>query len=201
MAKGRLIFTKMDLIAPWGICILAACLCALGILKAPELPAKIISGIVGGFFLSCIPIWYICRRWLRTVSYTTRHGVNVVWGSSNKPEKLMIETLTEDLITFWSSKTFYIGGKACTIPELKAREAMLDMWAFFLDQEKLSLIGRWARGYATGKDIVCGWNGSLSYTQSLFRHEGAHVMLNFGGYAVLSEKEQHDLFKTIGLGA
>ena len=77
--------------------------------------------------------------------------------------------------------------------------ALAGITIFCLDVEKLSVWGRFVRGYTNGSDITIGWRDS-EYAKSLFRHELSHCILLRGGKG-LDETTHHQIFAEKGLKA
>jgi hypothetical protein len=224
MAKrGKLVFTWLDLLAPWAICLGSAALCAYAALKGTPLggdptAAKIIAWVVGAAFLAGIPLWYLIRGRKRTPDFTTSHGIHVVLGKKHRPTKARIEEWTESLITHWIKVHWHRGSSKVTLSVHNVKQALDGVTVFFADKEKLSVWGRFVRGYSWGKDIVIGmkplnfddpvggfeyqkgFRFDVGYTKSLYRHEASHPVLGFNGEP-WDEKRHHAVFKTTELGA
>ena len=197
------VFTPLDLLIPWGVCLLAAIICLVVMMSGkvqgdtnPLIP-KIITGVVGAMFLAAIPLWYLVRSRLRKFHYKTKHGLYVCLGKKNQPSQLFVEQWTNEVIDHWTTK--FRPGHPLTKDQVIA--AFSGMSIFFVDQEKLSVMGRAVRGYSDHKDIVIGYKeGSLGYPHSLFKHELSHPVLGNNGVA-WEEKLHHDTFASTGLGA
>lgn len=181
-------FTWLDLVAPIGICCLAAFLCYLGFRKSKKIPPKLVCAITGGFFLAFIPLWYVVRDQKIEPDYTSGYGLEVVQGVKNKCEKKQIDEWSKWLIDLWSGHY----DVTCVRTSLKGKLVVC------VDEEKLSVLGRAVRGYSHGRFSVVGWNGKISYAESLFKHEVSHQII---GSCVMPfhEEEHHKLFKEKGL--
>ncbi|MBV6343783.1 hypothetical protein, partial [Candidatus Magnetobacterium casense] len=71
----------------------------------------------------------------------------------------------------------------------------------FLDEEKLSVMGRFVRGYSTGVGgvaVIGRRDNDAKYVWNLFKHEVSHVILNGFGMP-LDEKVHHEKFAVLKL--
>jgi len=224
MAKqGKFVFTWLDLLAPWAVCLGSAALCAWAALAGVQLGgdplvAKIISWIVCAVFLAGIPLWYVVRGRARKPDFVTAHGVQVVLGNKHQPTKAMVEEWTESLINHWITCQWNRSNSTVTLSINNVKRVLIGITAFFVDKEKLSAWGRFVRGYSQGKDIVIGMKArnfddpdegfeyskgfyfDMGYTKVLYRHEASHPVLGYNGEP-WDEKRHHAIFKTTGLGA
>jgi len=187
------IFTPLDLLAPWAVCLGSAALCIYAalagkVMGGSPVVAKIIAFAVAALFLAGIPLWYFVRSRFRKFDLKTKHGLYVVHGQKNKPPLHDVETWTDELIFFWRSKDIGV-----SVP------ALAGITIFCLDVEKLSVWGRFVRGYTNGSDITIGWRDS-EYAKSLFRHELSHCILLRGGKG-WDENTHHQIFAEKGLKA
>lgn len=209
MAKGSFVFKPLDLIAPWAICCGSAGLCFYTALRGDaELVGKIIAVVVGLVFVAGIPIWYLVRGRARKADYVTMDGVNVVLGKKHKLPKGEVETWTAAVIAHWCTVEWGRGGSTVSLSKPQVLQAVLGVTAFFLDKEKIGVMGRWVRGYAQGKDIVIGmkpdaslgFEFDFSYSHKLYRHELSHPVLLYNGEP-WDEARHHAVFKTTNLKA
>lgn len=187
------VFTPLDLLAPWAVCLGSAALCIYAalagkVMGGSPVVAKIITFAVAAVFLAGIPLWYFVRSRVRKYDLKTRHGLYVVLGQKNKPTLASVESWTDDLFDFWRSKN--VGVSATTLAGLTV---------FCLDAEKLSIWGRFVRGYSTWSDITIGWRDA-EYVRSLFRHELSHHILYRAGQG-WDETKHHQIFAETGLRA
>lgn len=184
-------FTWLDLIAPIGVCLGSAALCLWAAIKGKAKDRKVavaISIATGVLFLAGIPAWYIVRGQMLKPDYTTSYGLDVVQGKLNKCEEPWVNEHTKWLIDFWSKH----------YDPAKVNESVKGKLLVCLDEEKLTVWGRFVRGYSQGKFSVIGWNGKLTYSESLLKHELSHqIVMPFVPY---SEEGHHQLFKEKKLG-
>lgn len=216
MTKSSFVFKPLDLIAPWAICCGSAGLCIWAIASGEgELVGKIIAGVVGLVFLLGIPAWYLVRGRARKPDFVTMHGVNVVLGQKHKPSKGEIEAWTGEVINHWCKASWHRGGSRVSLAALQVKKAVDGVTVFFLDKEKIGVMGRWVRGYSMGKDIVIGMKAvtfdskemykddlffDIGYSKRLYRHELSHPILLYNGEP-WDEARHHAVFKQTNLGA
>lgn len=215
--ERKWVFSWLDLIAPWGVSAVAVALCVWAVVsgKPPEganpLVPKIISGVVGLVFAAMVPLWYFVRSKYRAYNYRTKHGIYVVLGKISKPERLVMEKWIDSVIEHWIEKSFIYKDVLHHLTEAEVRNALCDLTVFFLDTEKLSVWGRFVRGFSWGKDIAVGWRalrGGIEqqgttdwvYVEKLTRHESSHPVLGYCGIG-WDENEHHAIFAKTGLGA
>ena len=183
-------FTWLDLIAPIGIGVVATVLCTWGALKAATSQAKIVCIITGSVFLSSIPIVYAIRYSGLIPDYRTTYGIQVKQGDKNRCVKEDIDKWSSWTVNFWSKQ------EACKDAEVDSLQGLLVVCR---DEEKLSVLGRYVRGYQQYNVIVVGYNGKLAYTESLYKHELSHYIVYKCGVE-WNEQVHHDLFKQVKLG-
>lgn len=201
------VFTPLDLVAPWGVCLTAVVLCIWAIVSGKPmgtenlLVPKIIAGVVGVLFLAAIPLWYLLRSKLRRYHYKTAYGVYVLVGKVNRPLLATVEMWIKEVINHWSTVSFndWQGKRRFTYAEVC--EALQGITVFYRDEEKLSVLGRFVRGYSWGKDVVVGYKkGAPDYVHSLTKHELSHPILGYNGDG-WNEAEHHKIFAETHLGA
>lgn len=182
-------FRWLDLIIPIGTGLLSFGLCAWGALSATELPGIIISWATGAVFLASIPVWYWVRSSGLRPDCTAAYGVEIKFGKENTPNLAAINSWLHALVAFWSDH----------YERSVIEESLRGKLVVFRDRERLTIFGRYVRGYAFSSVAVIGYKPSLSYRASLFRHEVSHLVLGRteGG----DEKHHHDTFSDKKLGA
>ena len=199
----KLVFTPLDILAPWLVCLLSAGLCTWGAVAAIDVPAKIVSAVTGLVFVLGIPVFYIVRGRRRTPNFETR-GMGVVWGTRNKPSKELVEMWVRGLIDFWLGKNVmrtHAPDSAVTITQSMVDRALEGLLVIRYDADHFSFWGRMVRGYASGKTIGIGFKGEdMTYTASLFKHEVSHQILDVAG-VLWDETRHHNVFLKTGLGA
>jgi len=206
--------TPLDLLAPWGVCLLSAGLCLWGMLAGKPMGnesvivPQLIMAAVGLIFLAFIPLWYYVRSRLRRFHYIT-NGVYVVQGQKNKPAEDMVSDWINWVLTHWVGKEIEVAGLPLKLTANDVMNALQGVTLFFLDEEKLSVWGRFVRGYSWGKDVVVGWRADQieqqgttdwSYVERLTRHELSHPILGFNGVG-WNEKLHHKIFQATKLGS
>lgn len=199
----RLVFSPLDILAPWAICLVSAGFCVLAAVKAPTAPGRYISLAVGAFFLVGIGLWYFVRAGRRTPKFETLTGLGVVWGQKNKPSKELVDVWVRDLTSFWLGRivTFSHAGVARTITQSILEKALAGLTVICYDTDHFSFWGRMVTGYAFGRDVAVGFKGmDMNYTSSLFHHEVSHQILDAAGVP-WDEAQHHKIFKDAGLGA
>lgn len=200
----KFVFTPLDLIAPWLICLASAGLCAWGAVVATG-PGRWVSAATGVVFLLGIVAFYVIRYGYRLPDFVTAEGVAIVWGHQNKPSKELVEMWIKGLKDFWTSKVVQpvhepISAQLTVTPWAIER-ALKDLTVICYDADHFSFWGRMVTGYAYGKDIGIGFKGvDMNYTASLFRHEVSHHILDAVG-VIWDEERHHRVFKDVGLGA
>lgn len=208
-AERKFVFTWLDLLAPWAICLGSAALCAWAAFKGTPMGTenilipRIISILVGVLFLSGIPLWYLVRSKVRKATYFTKDGVAVVLGKYNRPAKEDVESWSDSVSEHWQKAEWSHGDPPIKGPVKKTQVdlAFQQLTCFCFDKEKLSIWGRIVRGWSLGKDIGIGYQqGKPEYTQSLYRHEASHSILDQTSLPWDGEVH-HNLFKETGLGA
>lgn len=207
MKKGRRLFTPLDIVAPWLVCLGSAALCIWGAVVAPNIGARIASIAPGIFFLAFIPLWYVVRSKKTKVDFTTNHGIGCVWGKRNKPARITVEQWTDKIVQHWAMTAFPRGKKgAVLLSQEEVLSALKGTICFFVDDEKLSAFGRFVRGYTWGSNFVVGrrldsieQQGTTDYTyvRDLFDHEMGHIILGFNGEG-WEEKKHHDIQAKVG---
>jgi len=206
MTRERIwVFSYLDLIAPWGVALAAAALCAYaaihGVADGNPIAAKVVSIATGIVFLAMVPLWYFIRSKLRKYDYKTRHGLYVVLGKTNTPDQSMVEMWTAEVIAHWVGNTWTNSrGIQTLMSGAKVDSAVQGLTVFFRDEEKLSIWGRFVRGYSTDLDLTVGWNKNPDYVHGLFRHELSHPILNAAGEP-WNEDWHHQVFQQTKLGA
>ncbi len=210
--ERKWVFSWLDLIFPWGICLLAAALCLWAVIAGKPIDGKstapkIVAGAVGAVFLLSIPLWYFVRSRFRRYSFKTKHGVYAVLGLKNRPTQGMVEKWSDDLILHWSDKEFTASGKTYRLTAAQVAKALEEVTIFYLDEHEISSWGRMVRGYCLGKDIVIGYKSQIEqgipdwkYVESLTRHEMSHTILDGNGVE-WNEKIHHEIFSSSLLGA
>lgn len=201
------VFTPLDLLSPWGVCLGTAALCIWAVISGkmmgsgnPLVP-KIIAGAVAAVFLAAIPIWYFIRSRLRKYNFKTRQGIYVVVGRHNKPLQVTVEAWIRAVVDHWISAPFQGIKGHRTLTRDGVTKALQGVTIFYRDEEKLSVLGRFVRGYSWGKDIVVGYKiGAPTYVQSLTRHELSHPILGYNGEG-WNEEQHHKIFAATNLGA
>jgi len=198
--QRRWVFSPLDLIIPIGVGLGAAALCVLGFLKAQDTAARFVCSTTGFFFLLGIPAWYFVRSVKRKYHLQLR-GAYLVFGKLNHPGHADVEQWIDGLEEHWYRVTWASGGKSKRAPDGAVSKALDGLTVFFLDEEKLSIMGRLVRGYAWGRDCVLGYRSKdPRYTESLFRHEVSHQILAQSGES-WNEKRHHAIFQITQLGA
>lgn len=209
ISERKFVFTWLDLLAPWGVCLVSASLCAWAAIggktmgmENPLIP-KIISWVVAAVFLAGIPLWYIARSKLRKADYFTKDGVAVVLGKLNRIAKEDIEKWSYGVRVHWEKAMWFHKGTGVrgpvTPPQIST--AFSTLTCFCYDSQKLTILGRLVRGWCTGKDIGVGYHeGRPAYTQSLYRHEASHAILDQTALP-WDETVHHQVFKDTELGA
>ena len=182
-------FTLLDIIFPIGIGLGVAALCIVAMVRSRVLAAKVISAIVGVVFLLSIPTWYIMRYNYIAPDYVTSTGLRIKQGDVNKCLPTDVEKWADWVVSFW--KKHY--------PDDLIDSSIKGKLCICIDKEKLSVMGRFVRGYSYSDKMVIGWNGDLKYTESLFKHELSHIIL-LGCGEVYDNTAQHAIFKDKGLG-
>jgi len=206
MKKERLwVFTKLDLIIPWGTGIGAAVLCTLAAIYGVPMAdgvavARTISILTGLVFLASIPIWYFVRSRLRKYHYKTVHGLYVIQGNVNRPKLEEVEAWTVELLNHWAGAAWTRpDGTKVLVGNHIPSEAIEGKTVFFRDEEKLSVWGRWVRAYAETEDVVIGWAARVDYVHGLFLHELSHLVLLAAGEP-WDETWHHSIFQQTKLG-
>ena len=201
------VFSPFDIIAPWLTGLGAAAICIYGFFYGTPLGtdvvgAKITMAITALAFLASIPLWYFVRSRLRKYHYKTTHGIYVRKGKRNCPAQIEVEFWTREVLDHWMKAEFRSArGGTRTLTGQEVLDALDGINLFFVDKERLSVVGRWVRAYAWGKDIVVGYRpNDKAYVRSLTVHEESHPVLGFNGEG-WSEQQHHDLFKETALGA
>jgi len=201
------VFSPLDLLAPWGVGLGAVALCIWAIVSGkpmedgnPLVP-KIIAGVVGALFLASIPLWYFIRSRLRRYHFKTRDGIYVRVGERNKPLQAAVELWTNEVAKHWQISSFASSRGQRRLTKEEITSALRGITIFYRDEEKLSVLGRFVRGYSWGKDIVVGYKvGAPKYVQSLTRHELSHPILGYNGEG-WNEEQHHKIFEETKLGA
>lgn len=207
--ERKFVFTWLDLIAPWGVCLGSATLCAWAAISGqpmgmenPLVP-KIISWVVAAMFLAGIPLWYLVRSRVRKADYFTDDGVAMVLGKLNRPAKEDVEAWSKRVREHWLEKKWSYGEPPVTGPVKTGQIdlAFRTLTCFCFDKDKLTIWNRLVRGWCTGKDIGIGYQaGKPEYTESLYVHESSHSVLDQTSLP-WNETVHHQLFKDTGLGA
>lgn len=212
MKKGLRLFTPLDIVAPWLVCLGSTGLCVWAFIAGTPgeggdpISVKVVSAIVGVIFLSVIPLWYFVRSRKTKVDFTTRHGIGCVWGKRNKPARLLVEQWTDKIIQHWSNTPYVKGRGKVQLNLREVMSALKDTICFFVDKEKLSVWGRFVRGYTQGPNFVIGWRADsieqqgttdTVYVRNLFDHELGHVILGFNGEG-WDEKHHHEIQAKVG---
>jgi hypothetical protein len=201
------VFSPLDLIAPWFVCLLTAGLCFWGMVKALTVPGNGvgagISGGVGLVFLLAIPAYYWVRADTRNPAFCI-DTMGVIWGKINKPSKEMVSAWLEELTTFWLQKSVRpLSDQTVrvTIIQPTIDRALSGLAVICHDTDHFSIFGRMVCGYSFGRDVAIGYKPpGMDYTASLFRHEVSHHILDAAG-VVGDEERHHRIFKEVGLGA
>ena len=178
----------MGMVITWVIGVGAAALSVLGLVKAPQLPAKVISLLMGLLFLATpvtLTVWSVKAS---KADYTSAHGLKIVKGQINKCPKEQIDQWGNEVVAFWEK----------IYPKTEVLKKLKGVKVFCLDQEAIGFAGRLVRGVSHGGIIGIGWNGKLDYTKSLFIHETSHhvVMIDKGH----DELVHHAYFSEVKLG-
>lgn len=182
-------FTLLDLVAPIGICSVAAALCIWGAIKALQKHAKLVCIATALLFLAGIPAWYCIRASAIDPDYVTADGIEVVKGEVNTCPKAAIEQWSAWLIGFWSAH----------YDPAEIRDALRGKLLICYDEEAMSVLGRMVRGVTHGRVSAIGRReGDPEYTESLFYHEISHQIVN--RFIPYSEEEHHAFFQAVGLG-
>jgi hypothetical protein len=201
------VFSPQDIIAPWLVGLGCAGICIYGFFYGVPLGkdivgAKVTMGVTALAFLASIPLWYFMRSRLRKYHYKTQHGIYVRKGKKNNPAQVEVEFWTREVLDHWMKAEFRsVRGGTRKLTEKELFDALEGVNLFYVDKEKLSVLGRWVRGYSWGKDIVVGFRpNDKNYVRSLTIHEQSHPVLGFNGEG-WSEQHHHDIFKETALGA
>jgi hypothetical protein len=202
------VFSPLDLVAPWGICLLAVGLCIWGLVAGTpveggsKVPMRIVLSLTAAVFAAGIPLWYWFRAIKRKFHYVTKHGIYVVMGKVNKPSKLEVEEWTDEVVEFWTDLEFESGAKKGPrkLSKEEVENALQGLTIFFHDKEALSVLGRLVRGYSWGREIAIGYRPDKPYIRSLVRHEESHPVLGENGEG-WDEAYHHQTFTAVKLGA
>ena len=206
---SKWVFTPLDLVAPWGVGLGSAGLCLWAVLAGQPLggqplAAKVITGVVGLLFLLGIPCWYWVRGAKRSPTYVTANGLAVVVGKVHQPGRLQVGQWVENVIGAWGRRSFTgADGRSHQLQRPDVLKGVEGSTAWFVDKEKLSVWGRWVRGYAQGRDVVIGMktldkSWDHDHTESLLKHELSHLVLDRNGEP-WNEQHHHQIFTTIGV--
>jgi hypothetical protein len=156
--------------------------------------------VTGVVFLAMVPAWYLVRSIKRRFHLQVA-GMYIILGKLNKPDERTIAAWVEALVEHWKSATWRSAGQPRSMSEDQVKLALEGLSVFFVDKEKLSVLGRLVRGYSWRRDCVVGFRiGEPQYTGSLFRHEVSHQVLDKAGEP-WDEKRHHAIFQITNLGA
>lgn len=184
-------FTPIDLIFPWGICVIAVGLCLWAAIKgkAKDRTAMRIATLgTAAVFVLAIPGWYIARGILNNPDYVSSYGIEVVQGKINKCKQRDIDSWSEWVVNFWSSH----------YDTKKVQQSLKGKKLVCLDMEKIPTLTRYVRGVSHGRMSAIGWNGEIEYTRSLFIHEMSHHIVD--QFIPYDEQGHHNFFKEKNLG-
>ena len=173
-------FNKLDILT-FGIAATAIALCALGAVVGQKLTAQLVSAGTGLTFLVCSAALVVMKVSAWSADFVTRRGIRVRFGSVNRPTLAQVEGWTDALLKKLR-KRFIV------TPELDG------VMVVFVDSDKMSVFGRWVRGYADGRVAVIGSTG----TAGLFGHEVGHIALLRLGVE-WDEAKQHAILAELGL--
>jgi len=206
VAKRKL-FNAFDIVL-WVLGTAILGLCIFAAIKAGPVPAKVVSVATGVvLFLGLGPVVYWIKAARKKADYVTKHGVRVLVGAKNSPSKEAVEMWTSQAMAHWHTKrkwgteqdarsfTYRDSPYNPSIEDLLA--AVFDATAIFHDEEKLSVLGRYVRGYSFGNDVAVGYRADLGYVETLFKHELSHVIL-FQAGVPLDEVVHHEIFTKTG---
>lgn len=210
--ERKWVFTWLDLVAPWGVCLGSIGLCIWAAIAGKPVdggsatPAKVVSIATACVFAAAIPLWYFVRSRFR--KFDLKLGaMYVTYGKKNRPPAGDMEAWTESVIQHWANAEW--GSKKNgngdifprSLSHSQVMKALDGVQVFLHDKEKLSVWGRFVRGFTQGKDIVIGYrDGQPAYVRSLWRHELSHPVLGFNGEG-WDEKRHHQIFEETKLGA
>ena len=200
----RFVFSPLDILAPWAICLVSAALCVWGAVVAKSSAPRFVSLVTGVVFLAGIALWYLVRSNARKPDLTTKEGIGVIWGKFNKPSRQMVELWTNELRDFWMARTVsptHEEVASFTITPWTLVRSLKDLTVICHDADHFSFWGRMVSGYAYGRDVAIGFKPpDMVYTDNLFRHEVSHHILDAAGVP-WDEAKHHKIFQDAGLGA
>lgn len=170
----RNLFRPLDLVTPIGTGVITTGLCIWGALVAKEGPAILVCVITAIVFLLSIPVVYLIRASGLKIDYYTKHNLAVHLGQKNTPSSIEVEAWTEEAfqnlkIVCPNLLKLDLSGETCV----------------FKDEEKLTMLDKFARGYRADGGFVVGYKSDLqlpsnrrAYVKSLFQHEVTHVFMD-----------------------
>lgn len=189
-------FTKGDIVT-FGLVLLATALCTISAVVAPDTTAKIVSASTGAVFLGLGGVLLAWKVSAARCDFVTKWGLRVRVGVKNSPSKLQVESWCE-----WVRDALRV-----EYPLGNISTCFNGKMAAFVDVEKMSVMGRWVRGYAQETVAVVGLCGGpdtkdpagRACVRGLFGHEIGHIVLGRLGVE-WSEAVQHPILARL-LGA
>lgn len=157
-----------------------------------QLAGKIVTAATGATFLIMIGLAYLFRYLYTRPTYITRHGIHVVWGKKNKPQKSTFEIWTQKTIDHFVNAKLVRPDNGQILTRSEIEEALRNVKCFFADTPTVGSVWLMVRGVKkevkflgmaiNNVDIYVGyWENELKgvsdWVRLVTKHELGHPLL------------------------